>query len=82
MEENNCFYINTMGIRKSCDVYSVSNNDNINEYNFGNLKDNDIVYIKTDAIYNFSKILNTINHRFILVSGSSDYTIPNDLFPN
>jgi hypothetical protein len=82
MEENNCFYINSMGFRKGCDMYSNLNNDNVNEYNFSILKNNDILYIKTDAIYNFSKQINNINKNFILVTGCSDYTIPNDIFQN
>lgn len=71
-----------MGFRKYCDMYSTFEHDNVNEYNFDNLKDNDILYIKTDAIYHFSKTINKINNKFVLVSGCSDYTIPNDIFPN
>jgi hypothetical protein len=82
MEENNCFYINSMGFRKSCDMFSTLNHNNVNEYNFNNLKNNDILYIKTDALYHFSKIINKINKNFILVTGCSDYTVPNDIFPN
>ena len=82
MEENNCFYINSMGFRKCCDMYSILNHNVVNEYDFNNLKENDILYIKTDAIYNFSKNINKINNNFILVTGCSDYTIPNDMFPN
>jgi len=79
-EENNCYYICSMGFRKSCNIFSLTNTDNINEYNLNNLKNNDILYIKTDALYNFSKIINNINYKFILVSGCSDYTIPHDRF--
>ena len=79
-EENNCYYICSMGFRKSCDIFSLINSDNLQDYNFNNLKDNDILYIKTDALYNFSKIINNINSRFILVSGCSDYTVPYDIF--
>lgn len=82
MEENNCFYINSMGFRKSSNIYSNLNHNNVNEYNFNILKDNDILYIKTDAIYDFSKKINKINKKFILVTGCSDYTIPNDIFTN
>jgi len=41
-----------------------------------------IIYVKTDIIYAFSKIINNIPHNFVLVTGDSDYTIPNDIFPN
>ena len=81
-EENDCYYICSVGFRKSCNMYSLINNDNIDHYNFNNLKENDVLYIKTDALYNFSKIINNINCKFILVSGCSDYTIPNDRFYN
>jgi hypothetical protein len=82
MQENNCFYISSVGFRKSCDMYSNLETDNTNEYNFDNLKDNNILYIKTDAIYHFSKNINRINNNFVLVSGCSDYTVPNNIFPN
>jgi len=41
-----------------------------------------IIYVKTDIIYTFSKIINHIPNNFVLVTGDSDYTIPNDIFPN
>ena len=81
-EENNCFYVSARGIRKSCDLYSLLNHSDLGHYNFNNLKDNDVLFIKTDALYNFSQIIDNINCRFILVSGSSDYIIPNHLFNN
>jgi len=82
MDENNCEYICSVGFRKSCDMYSILDVNNVYDYKFENLKDNNILYIKTDAIYHFSKIIHTINCKFILVSGCSDYTIPNDIFQN
>jgi hypothetical protein len=60
-----------MGFNKSC---------NVNDYNLTKLKNNDTLYIKTDYLHNLSKIINDINCNFILVSGCSDYTIPNDIF--
>jgi len=80
--ENNCYYICSMGVRKSCDMFSLINSNNIDQYNFSDLKNNDVLYIKTDALYNFKKNINNINSRFILVSGCSDYTIPFDIFYN
>jgi hypothetical protein len=82
MEENNCTYINSMGFRKSCDMYSIFNNYHVNDYDFTNLKENDVLYIKTDALYHFSQVINNIHVKFVLVSGCSDFTIPNDIFPN
>jgi hypothetical protein len=63
-------------------MFSLINHDNVNEYKFNELNDGDVLYIKTDAIYNFYRILNNINKKFILVTGCSDYTIPNDIFSN
>lgn len=80
--ENNCYYIGSMGFRKSCDMFSLINSDNVNGYNFDDLKNNDVLYIKTDALYNFFKNINKINSRFILLCGCSDYTIPTDKFYN
>lgn len=82
MDENYCYYVDSQGIRKSCDLYSLANTDNLNEYNFSNLKENSTIYIKTDAINVFSKRLSEIKCKFILVSGSSDYTVPTDRFVN
>jgi len=86
MEEHHCYYANHYGFRKSCDMFTLSNKVNDihgyfdKEYNFNNLKENDILYVKTDYIYKFSKIINTLPCKFVLVSGCSDYTIPYDLF--
>jgi hypothetical protein len=50
------------------------------EYDFSKIQENNLVYIKTDKLYEFSKILSQIHTQFILVSGCSDYTLPHDLF--
>jgi hypothetical protein len=55
---------------------SLINSENVNHYNFSILKNNDTLYIKTDAIDDFSRRISEIKCKFILVSGSSDYTIP------
>ena len=44
MEENNCYYIDSQGIRKSCDMTSLINCCDLNDYNFNNLKNNDIFF--------------------------------------
>jgi hypothetical protein len=82
MEENNCYYIDSQGIRKSCDMTSLINCNNLDDYNFSNLKENNTLYIKTDVINIFSHRISEIKCKFILVSGSSDYTIPTDQFLN
>jgi hypothetical protein len=80
MEENHCHYISSMGIRKSADLYDLASIDNIDGYDFTKLKQTNIVYIKTDAIPAFSKV--NISVGIILVTGCSDYTMPDDMFAN
>lgn len=80
MAENYCLYLCSQGIRKSCNLFSLINHDNVNEYDFSKLNNGDTLYIKTDAIYDFYKNLNKIDKNFILVTGSSDYTLPYDKF--
>lgn len=69
-----------MGFRKSCTVTSLIDSDSIDEYDFKNLQPNDVLYIKSDKLHRFSKIIDMIQIKFILVSGCSDYTIPFDIF--
>jgi hypothetical protein len=77
-EENNCYYLSSEGFRKSCD--KMTDIHYINEDFISSIKQNEILYIKTDFLYHFSKIIDKINCSFILVSGHSDYTIPYDIF--
>lgn len=79
-QENFCKYVGSIGLRKSCDMTSLDNSRSISEYNFSKLKDNDVLYIKLDKIPAFAQIVHTIKVNFVLVSGCSDYTTPNDLF--
>jgi hypothetical protein len=81
-DESNCIYVNSMGIRKSSNMYTILNINNVNEYDFTKLSENDLLYIKPDALYHFSSLLNNISKKIILVSNCSDYTIPNEVFPN
>ena len=86
MEEHCCCYAGSVGFRKSCDMFTISNNmHDLNnyfnkEYDFNKLKEHDILYVKTDYIYFFSKIINRLPCKIVLVTGCSDYTIPCDLF--
>lgn len=90
MEEDNCKYIGSMGIRKSCKHTSLINGwygNTIQDweskgYNFNNVKDGDTFYIKLDYIPNFRYVIDKLPAKIILVSGCSDYTTPNDLFNN
>ena len=37
-EEHNCYYINSMGFRKSADIYSLDDGDNISTYDLMDYK--------------------------------------------
>lgn len=80
--EKNCKYITSQGFRKFCTMTSLTNTDNVNHYDFSKLKDYDTLYIKTDALDDFSKKLSNIKCKFILVSGSSDYSMSVDVLTN
>jgi hypothetical protein len=82
-DENNCQYISSRGILKSCDIYStypISDAQQLYNYDFYNLIDNSIIYISTSAIPIFAKtILTNLPYKIILVTGDSDCTNPNDI---
>ncbi len=82
MEENNCKYICSMGFRKCCDMKSLLNTDNVNDYDFSKLKDYDTLYIRVDSLNHFSKRVSEIKCKFILLSGCSDYSISLDVLKN
>ncbi len=81
MEENNCKYLCSMGFKKSCDII-LTDEKTIMDYDYNKLNNGDVLYVKTDFVYSFFKIINNINKNFVLVTGSSDYTMPNDIFHN
>ena len=81
--ENNCKYVSSRGIMKSCDIYSsepVSSIKQLIGYDFSKLKDGMTVYVCSSAILNFVAMLDKIKCKIILVSGDSDETTPIDLF--
>jgi len=82
MQENNCLYINSMGLRKICNITSLNNDKFVNEYNFHTFNNNDVVFIKTDKIRALLKRIKQITKNIVMVIGSSDYTIPDDIFKN
>jgi len=87
-EENelHCLLVSSRGILKSCDVHDlspVSGRKELYKYDWKRLKAGSTVYITTEAISNFAKyVMNTIKVDFILVSGDSDWTVWEDIFPN
>jgi len=84
--EDNCHFVNSRGILKSCDFHSPNpisslcyNTEYLHEMlESGNMFDNMSIYICTDMIFYFLKeILPKINNNFYLVTGDSDATVPN-----
>ncbi len=76
MFEEDCYYTDSHALCRVCDFYSMDNSSTINEYDFSLLKENDILYIKTDKIPEFYKNFHLINTNIVLVTGRSDYTVP------
>jgi hypothetical protein len=82
IEENNCKYICSVGFRKSCDIKDLHETNHVEHYDFTKLNDYDTLYIKTDALNDFSKKISNIKNKFILLSGCSDYSISVDVLSN
>jgi len=86
--ENNCKYVSSRGIMKSCDIYSnsnpVSSVKTLIDYDFTKGFDNCLIYVCSSAIPEFASKLydinSDINYRFIIISGDADESIPNDIF--
>jgi hypothetical protein len=81
--EDLCYYINSRGILKICDIFSKnisSSNQHIDKDILDRLHDGDSLYICTSAIPNFAKYVPNLNKSIVLVSGDSDDTTPgNDI---
>jgi hypothetical protein len=83
MNEDDCFFVSSRGIIKSCDIKNeniVSSSDNLPILD--NLFENCTLYICNSAIKKFSLQVKEIKHNFILVSGDSDEEIYKDIFTN
>lgn len=80
MSEENCKYVSSHGILKSCDVMILSNEDFTNLINNIPSKKNPIIYFHVNIINILKFNLHLINYNFILVSGDNDYTNPTDFF--
>jgi mannosyltransferase OCH1-like enzyme len=82
-EEHKCVYVSSRGILKSCDIKSITPISSINtliNYDFTKLFDGCTLYVCNYAIPYFSTMIDQINCKFILVSGDSDCTVPDELF--
>ena len=89
MLENNNIFVSSRGILKSCDYFSFtphsSNRQLINYPELEKIKNtkNPSIYICSSAIPHFINImLPLIDFSFILVSGDTDETIPNEILNN
>ena len=84
--ENLCKYVSSLGILKSCDLFSstpISCIKQMINYDFTNLVDNSVVYICISAVPFFYKtILAQLTHKIILVTGDGDETCPTDVLTN
>jgi hypothetical protein len=87
-EENelHCTLVSSRGLLKSCDVHDlnpISSHNELYKYDWKQLRDGSTVYVTTEAISNFAKyVMNTIEANFILISGDSDLSVWEDIFPN
>jgi hypothetical protein len=85
--EQRCYFVNSRGILKSCSFHSANpqsscNNDNgylINMIQSDKMFHGMSIYVCSDLLFFFvSQILPHIKHRFVLVSGDSDLTVPKE----
>ena len=81
--ENSCKFISSRGILQSCKIKSskpISSIKSVSNYDFSVIQDGDTVYICSNAIREFMKILDFIRVKFVLVSGDCDELVPDDCF--
>ena len=82
--ENECMYVSSRGLLYSCDKFPkdpVSDTNSLEVDDYKNIKENDVVYVITTALPVFvKKVLPTIKCSFVLVTGDSDRSSPNDIF--
>lgn len=81
--ENDCKYVSSRGILKSCDIHSyipISSISNLVGYDFSGLKDGSTVYICSLAIRQLKNFFDNIPCKVILVTGDCDESCPDDIF--
>ena len=61
-QENNCIFVSSRGILKSCDIYNVSIRK-LSNYDFSKLKSGLIIYICSSNILRF---INTVSEKMSL----------------
>ena len=83
--ENDCKYVCSRGILKSCDIYSstpISSIKQLYNYDFTSLKNGSIIYICSSALPHFIQIFMQIPFKIVLVTGDCDETCYQDIFEN
>ena len=75
-------YVSSRGILHSCDVIptDITSSTKKVTIDYSKIKEGSVVYIHGSAIPEFSKNLNKLQHKIILVSGDSDESIPDMVF--
>jgi hypothetical protein len=78
--EDQCYYVSSRGLLKSCDKYVYNPRSSNNELpSIENLEKGQSIYICTTALPNFAEhYLHRISTPFVLVSGDADETIGSD----
>lgn len=88
--EQFCYFVNSRGILKSCNFHSskpLSSCPNDSEYlhnmiNSNKMFDGMSIYVCSNLLrYFVNKILPSLKHRFVLVSGDSDLCVPMEALP-
>ena len=81
--ENECKYVCSRGILKSCDIYSstpISSIRQLYHYDFSSLKNGSILYICSSALPHFIQLFSQIQFKIVLVTGDCDETVYQDIF--
>ena len=80
MDENNCQYISSIGIMKSCNHYntnSKSSSDDLSYLDTSKIFENDSIYVCNTGLKTFiHNFLDKIKTYFTLISGDSDESMP------
>jgi len=82
-QENNCEYVSSRGILKSCDIHSVlpiSTTKTLSNYDFSALRAGATIYVCGTAIHDFiEEYSHKIRCPYVLVSGDCDATVPSEI---
>ena len=83
VNENDCRFVSSRGILKSCDIHSsmpISSISELINYHWDNLKPGSTVYVCSSAIGQLAVNLDKIHYPIVLVSGDADEDVPTQIF--